>query len=826
VSLTRRAMYVVKRSGQHEPVSFDKITERLQRLSKDIKETVDVTVVTQKVIAGIYTGVTTRELDNLAAETAAYMQTQHPDYDVLAARVTVSNLHKETLESFSKTIEHLYKYQPIHPSISIESPLSDNVKSQGENEKKSQGMISDVFYEYVMKNARELDAMIDHSRDYQYSFFGIKTLQRSYLLKIDNVIVERPQYMLMRLAVALYMGSSSSQGPLEEIRECYDQMSQMLYTHASPTLFNSGTRCQQLSSCFLLSMKEDSIEGIYETLKRCALISKSAGGIGLSISGVRASRSYIAGTNGQSNGLVPMLRVFNDTARYVDQGGAKRPGAFAVYLEPWHADIFDWLALKKNHGSAEQRARDLFYGLWIPDLFMQRVESQGQWTLFCPNEAPGLDQLWGKEFVELYERYEREGRGRETIPATKLWFSICESQIETGTPYMLYKDACNQKSNQQNLGTLRGSNLCTEILQYTSSDEVAVCNLASIALPKFVTVNGLFDYQGLARVTRLVTKNLNRIIDINYYPVPEAAFSNLAHRPLGIGVQGLADVFMLMRIPFESDAARTLNQDIFETIYYAALDASCKLAERDGPYPSYTGSPMSRGVLQQDLWTLKSCVPSGRWRPRWQWQELRARIKLYGVRNSLLLAPMPTASTSQILGNNECIEPYTSNIYTRRVLSGEFTMVNKHLVQHLIELGLWSSEMKNRIVAARGSVQSIDELSDEVKALYKTVWEIRQRHLIDMAADRGVYIDQSQSLNLFLAQPTCAKLTSVHFHAWRSGLKTGMYYLRSQPAASPIQFTVSKPLEKNEGKKRRLDSSLQQQETTTGSEENCTSCSG
>jgi len=752
-------MYVIKRDGRKESVKFDKITARIQKLCYGLSELVDPVKISKKVIEGLYDGVTTSELDNLAAEIAASMTTNHPDYALLAARIAVSNLHKNTDKSFSRTMKKLYEYKD---------------PKTGQNA----SLIADDVYEIIKKNAELLDSTIIYDRDFGYDYFGFKTLERSYLLRINGKVVERPQHMLMRVSLGIHKDD------IDAAIETYHLMSERWFTHATPTLFNAGTPKPQMSSCFLLTMKDDSIEGIYDTLKQCAKISQSAGGIGLSIHNIRAKGSYIKGTNGTSNGIVPMLRVFNDTARYVDQGGGKRKGSFAIYLEPWHADIFEFLDLRKNHGKEELRARDLFYALWIPDLFMKRVKDDGKWSLFCPNEAPGLADCWGKEFEALYERYETEGRARKTIQARELWSAIIESQIETGTPYMLYKDACNAKSNQQNLGTIKSSNLCTEIMEYTSPDEVAVCNLASLALPRFVN-DGEFDHQRLFEVTYVVTKNLNKIIDYNYYPVPEAQRSNLRHRPIGIGVQGLADTFILMRMPFDSPQAKQLNKEIFETIYYAALTASKDLAKQYGPYETYEGSPISKGILQFDMWNVK---PSD----RWEWDVLREEIKKYGVHNSLLIAPMPTASTSQILGNNECFEPYTSNIYTRRVLSGEFIVVNKHLLRDLVKLGLWNEEMKNKIIANNGSIQNIDEIPQNIKDLYKTVWEIKQRDIIDMAADRGAFICQSQSLNLFLEKPNFAKISSMHFYAWEKGLKTGMYYLRTKAATDAIKFTVQK----------------------------------
>lgn len=638
-------------------------------------------------------------------------------------------------------------------------------------------LVSTELIGIVRKYKDELNAYIDYRRDFNYDFFGFKTLERSYLVKLGNKIVERPQHMLLRVSIGVH-GED-----MPNVYKTYDLLSHGWFIHATPTLFNAGTPKPQMSSCFLLAMKDDSIEGIYETLKQTALISKSAGGIGVSIHNIRASQSYIKGTNGTSNGLIPMLRVYNDTARYVDQGGGKRKGAFAIYLEPWHADIKDFLQLKKNHGKEEQRARDLFYALWICDLFMKRVESGGDWSLFCPAEAPGLHECWGKEFEEKYERYEREGRAREVIKAQDLWLMIIDSQIETGTPFMLYKDSCNSKSNQQNLGTIKSSNLCTEIIEYTDPDEVAVCNLASIALPKFVKEDKTFDHQRLYDVVYHITGNLNRVIDRNFYPIPEAERSNRRHRPVGLGVQGLADAFIKMRFPFESPEAAKANRDIFETIYFAALTRSKDLAKVEGPYETFPGSPASKGILQFDMWGV---TPSD----RWDWTSLKAEVVQHGIRNSLLLAPMPTASTSQILANTEAFEPYTTNIYTRRVLAGEFTVLNRHLLRDLMGLGLWNEDIKNQIIAQGGSVQGVPEIPDDLKELYKTVWEIKQRTLIDMAADRGAYIDQSQSFNVFIAQPNASKLTSMHFYAWKKGLKTGMYYLRTRPAADAIKFTV------------------------------------
>ncbi|TDU43273.1 ribonucleoside-diphosphate reductase alpha chain [Gelidibacter sediminis] len=753
-------MYVVKRDGRKEPMMFDKITARVRKLCYGLNELVDPVKVAMRVIEGLYDGVTTSELDNLAAEVAATMTTAHPDYARLAARISVSNLHKNTKKTFSEVMHDLYVY--VNPRTNKKAPL-----------------LADDVYDVIMANREKLDSTIIYNRDFGYDYFGFKTLERSYLLKLNGKIAERPQHMLMRVAVGIHGND------IDSAIETYELMSKKYFTHATPTLFNSGTPKPQMSSCFLLTMKDDSIDGIYDTLKQTAKISQSAGGIGLSIHNVRATGSYIAGTNGTSNGIVPMLQVFNDTARYVDQGGGKRKGSFAIYMETWHADIFEFLDLKKNHGKEEMRARDLFYAMWISDLFMKRVQEDGPWTLMCPNECPGLCDVHSEEFEALYTKYESEGKGRKTVKARELWEKILESQIETGTPYMLYKDAANRKSNQKNLGTIRSSNLCTEIMEYTSPDEIAVCNLASIALPMFVK-NGAFDHKELFRITKRVTKNLNKVIDRNYYPVKEAENSNLRHRPVGLGVQGLADTFIMLRLPFTSDEAKKLNQDIFETLYYAAVTASMELAQVEGPYSTYKGSPISNGEFQHNLWGINDNELSG----NWDWEKLRTEVKKHGVRNSLLVAPMPTASTSQILGNNECFEPYTSNIYTRRVLSGEFIIVNKHLLEDLVELGLWNEGLKQEIMRANGSIQHIDNIPDNIKELYKTVWEMSMKDIIDMSRHRGYFIDQSQSLNLFMEGATMAKLTSMHFYAWKSGLKTGMYYLRTKSAVDAIKFTL------------------------------------
>nr|WP_315221422.1 ribonucleoside-diphosphate reductase subunit alpha [uncultured Flavobacterium sp.] len=754
-------MYVVKRDGHKEPVMFDKITERIKKLCYGLNELVDPVKVAMRVIEGLYDGVSTSELDNLAAETAASMTIAHPDYAQLAARVAISNLHSNTKKSFSETMKDMYHY--VNPRNGQEAPL-----------------LSDEVFKVIQENAAFLDSHIIYTRDFNYDYFGFKTLERSYLLKINGKIVERPQHMLMRVSVGIHLDD------LKSVIETYDLMSKKFFTHATPTLFNAGTPKPQMSSCFLLAMQDDSIDGIYDTLKQTAKISQSAGGIGLSIHNVRATGSYIRGTNGTSNGIVPMLRVFNDTARYVDQGGGKRKGSFAIYIETWHADIFEFLDLKKNTGKEEMRARDLFFAMWTSDLFMKRVQEDASWTLMCPNECPGLYDVYGEEFETMYLDYEFRGKGRKTIRARELWEKILESQIETGTPYMLYKDAANRKSNQKNLGTIRSSNLCTEIMEYTSKDEIAVCNLASISLPMFIE-NGKFDHEALYNVTKRVTRNLNKVIDRNYYPVKEAENSNLRHRPVGLGVQGLADAFIMLRMPFTSDEAKALNQEIFETLYFAAVTASMEMAKEEGPYSTFEGSPISKGEFQYNMWGMKDEELSG----RWDWASLRKEVMEHGVRNSLLVAPMPTASTSQILGNNEAFEPYTSNIYTRRVLSGEFIVVNKHLLHDLVERGLWNETLKQEIMRHNGSVQNIDVIPQDLKELYKTVWEMSMKDIIDMSRQRGYFIDQSQSLNLFMQDANYSKLTSMHFYAWQSGLKTGMYYLRTKSAVDAIKFTLN-----------------------------------
>ncbi len=753
-------MYVVKRDGHKEPVMFDKITDRIKKLCYGLNGLVEPVKVAMRVIEGLYDGVSTSELDNLAAETAASMTIAHPDYAQLAARIAISNLHSNTKKSFSETMNEMYHY--VNPRTNLEAPL-----------------LSEEVHKVIMENAEFLDSHIIYNRDFNYDYFGFKTLERSYLLRINGKIVERPQHMLMRVSVGIHLGD------LKSVIETYDLMSKKFFTHATPTLFNAGTPKPQMSSCFLLAMQDDSIDGIYDTLKQTAKISQSAGGVGLSIHNVRATGSYIRGTNGTSNGIVPMLRVFNDTARYVDQGGGKRKGSFAIYIETWHAYIFELLDLKKNTRQEEMRARDLFFAMWTSDLFMKRVQEDTHWTLMCPNECPGLYDVYGEEFEKLYISYEERGKGRKTIKARELWEKILESQIETGTPYMLYKDAANRKSNQKNLGTIRSSNLCTEIMEFTSKDEIAVCNLASISLPMFVE-NGKFDHELLFNVTKRVTRNLNRVIDRNYYPVQEAENSNLRHRPVGLGVQGLADAFIMLRMPFTSDEAKKLNQEIFETLYFAAVTASMEMAKEEGPYSTFKGSPISQGEFQHNLWGMKDEELSG----RWDWASLRKEVMEHGVRNSLLVAPMPTASTSQILGNNEAFEPYTSNIYTRRVLSGEFIVVNKHLLNDLVERGLWNETLKQDLMRHNGSVQGLD-IPQDLKELYKTVWEMSMKDIIDMSRQRGYFIDQSQSLNLFMQDANYSKLTSMHFYAWQSGLKTGMYYLRTKSAVDAIKFTLN-----------------------------------
>jgi ribonucleoside-diphosphate reductase alpha chain len=759
-------MFVLKRDGKKEPVMFDKITARIRKICYGLNPLVDPVKVAMRVIEGLYDGVTTSELDNLASEIAATMTTTHPDYAKLAARISVSNLHKNTKKVFSEVMEDLYTY--VNPRTGKKAPL-----------------LSDEVYKIIKKNADLLDSTLIYNRDFNYDYFGFKTLERSYLLKLNGEIAERPQHMLMRVAIGIHMDD------LDAAIETYELMSKKYFTHATPTLFNSGTPKPQMSSCFLLQMQDDSIDGIYDTLKQTAKISQSAGGIGLSAHNIRATGSYIRGTNGTSNGIIPMLKVYNDTARYVDQGGGKRKGSFAIYLEPWHADVFDFLDLRKNTGAEEKRARDLFLALWMPDLFMKRVEQDGVWTLMCPNECPGLYDTYGDEFEKLYVGYEKKKKGRKTIKARELWEKILEAQIETGNPYMLYKDAANRKSNQKNLGTIRSSNLCTEIMEYTAKDEVAVCNLASISIPMFVSEGAdgkkYFNHKKLYDVTKKVIRNLDTVIDRNYYPVKEAENSNMRHRPVGLGIQGLADAFIMLRMPFTSEDAKKLNQEIFETLYFAAVTSSMEVAKAKGAYSTYEGSPMSQGEFQFNMWGVSEEELSG----NWDWKKLRKDVAKNGIRNSLLMAPMPTASTSQILGNNEAFEPYTSNIYTRRVLSGEFIVVNKHLLEDLVELGLWDNAMKEDIMRANGSIQHIDVIPQDLKELYKTVWELSMKDIIDMSRHRGYFIDQSQSLNLFMEDPNYSKLTSMHFYAWKSGLKTGMYYLRTKSAVNAIKFSLS-----------------------------------
>ena len=788
-------MQIIKRDGRKEPIDFDRMVDFVSRYTYGLdRDYINANQVAKRAFEGAYDGISIQDLIQLTVETAAAMTSKHPDYGLLAGRLAVSELHVNTSDSFSNTVEKMYYYK--NPKTGENAP-----------------MVSREIYDVIKKNAIDLDNSIDYSRDYTYDYFGFKTLERTYLLKIDGKPVERPQHLLMRVAIGIHKED------LEAAKLTYKLMSEKWFTHASPTLFNAGTPKPQLSSCFLLTMQDDSIDGIYDTLKQCALISQSGGGIGLSIHDIRAKGSYIKGTNGTSNGIVPMLRVFNDTARYVDQGGGKRKGAFAMYLEPWHADIFDFLDLKKNHGKEELRARDLFYALWVPDIFMQRVEDDGEWPLFDPHECPGLADSHSEEFNKLFLKYESEGRAKRTVKAQELWFAVLDSQIETGTPYILYKDASNNKSNQQNLGTIKSSNLCAEILEYTSKDEIAVCNLASIALNKFVDEESrTYDFQKLYDVAYLVTKNLNKIIDVNFYPVPEARNSNMRHRPVGLGVQGLADAFILMRYPFESEEARQLNKDIFETMYFAAVSASKDMAKLDGPYETFKGSPISKGQFQFDMWNVEPST-------RWDWNALRAEVIEHGVRNSLLLAMMPTASTSQILGNNECIEPYTSNMYSRRVLSGEFVMVNKHLVKDLIRRDLWNDDMRNKIIALNGSIAQLQEIPQDIRDLYKTVWEIKQKRILEMAADRGAFIDQTQSMNVFMEEANFAKLTSMQFFAWKSGLKTGIYYLRTKPAADPIKFTVDQQyLKMNKSEDAEVKSNDSDDDLFCNMDDGCVSC--
>ena len=791
--------FVQKRNGSIVPLDGAKIRRRLDVLSKDLdRQYVDIDGLVETILRGVNDNMSTEKLDELIAQTAAYAITRHPDFGLLGGRLAVTGLHKTTTPSVLKTFELLYKNTTVAGKL---CPL-----------------ISDRCWAVVEKHHEELQQVIDFSRDLRYEYFGYKTLERSYLLRAEKergklVVVERPQHMLLRVAIGIHFED------LARVKETYELLSSGVFTHATPTLFNAGTPQPQMSSCFLVAMREDSIEGIYDTLKQCARISKAAGGIGLHVHNIRCTGSYIAGTNGTSNGLNPMLRVWNNTARYVDQGGGKRKGAFAVYLEPWHGDILDFIQLKRNTGKEESRARDLFYGMWVPDLFMKRVEANDKWTLFDPHTAVGLSDAYGAAFEELYEKYEKQGLGVKTVQAQEIWFELLQTQIETGMPYMLYKDACNEKSNQKNLGTIKCSNLCTEIVEYTSPDEVAVCNLASLALPRFVDLEtNTFDHKKLYEVTKTVTFNLNRVIDNNFYPVEEARRSNMRHRPVGLGVQGLADAFIMLRMPFSSPEAQKLNEEIFETIYFAACESSCELAAIEGPYETFQGSPASQGILQFDLWKKKPT--SG----RWDWDGLKARIMKDGLRNSLLVAPMPTASTSQILGNNECFEPFTSNIYLRRVLSGEFPVVNKYLVVDLIKRGLWNEDVRNQIIAHNGSIQKIAAISQDIKDLYKVVWEIRMKDIIDMAAARGKYIDQSQSLNLFLESPKASQITSMHFYAWKQGLKTGMYYLRSRPAVDAIKFTVDQKKLKEADRLSAAAAAAQNKAPAPEEEEGCVAC--
>ena len=770
-------MYVTKRNGQTEIVSFDKILKRIKKVGQEVHLKMNYTSLAMKVIDQLYDRISTTKIDELTAEQCASMSSLHPEYNILAGRITVSNHHKNTANSFVDVMQQLYQYKDKH--------------------QKNAPLVSEEFISVIktLGGKRILDKICIYDRDYLIEYFGFKTLEKSYLMKINGKTVERPQHMWLRVAISIH-GTN-----LTKVLETYEHMSQKYFTHATPTLFNAGTPHPQLSSCYLLAMEEDSIDGIFNTLKDCALISKWAGGIGLHIHNVRATGSHIRGTNGVSNGIVPMLKVFNNTAKYVDQGGGKRNGSFAIYLEPWHADILMFLQMRKNHGDEELKARDLFYALWIPDLFMERVKTNGDWTLMCPDECPGLSDVYGTDFVVLYEKYEKEGKGRETMKARDIWLQVLDAQMETGTPYLLYKDAANQKSNQKNIGTIKSSNLCTEIIQYSDDNETAVCNLASIALPTFIeagaegqdiTLTGIplfdktpvFNYAKLHEVTKIVTENLNKIIDINYYPTTKTKTSNLRHRPIGIGIQGLADVFLLFGLAFTSDKSKQMNRDIFETIYHAALEKSCELAEIDGWYETFPGSPASKGILQFDMWGVE---PGSL---RYDWSSLKTRIMKSGLRNSLLLAPMPTASTSQILGFNECIEPITSNIYSRRTIAGEFILVNKYLMQDLITLDLWNEVLKNNIIQNNGSVQQIDIIPIEIREKYLTVWEIPMKHLIDMSADRGAFICQSQSLNLWLEDPNYNTLTSMHFYAWKKGLKTGIYYLRRRPKHQAQQFTI------------------------------------
>jgi ribonucleoside-diphosphate reductase alpha subunit len=740
-------MRVIKRSGRIEEMKFDNVTNRIKNLSYGLSEKCDSSKVAQQVFSSMYDSITTQEIDTLSAEICVGMITSEPDYEVLATRIIASNIHKVCPNNFHLAMKKLQKA----------------------------GVVTDE----VVEVSQQVKDEIKSDRDFDFGYFGLKTLEKGYLQRVDGKLIETPQYLFMRVAVGIHGKDIPS------VLDTYDKMSQGLFIHATPTLFNAGTPRPQMSSCFLIANKEDSIDGIYGTLTECAQISKWAGGIGMHIHDIRANKSRIRGTNGQSDGIIPMLRVFNATARYVNQAG-RRKGSIAVYIEPWHADIMDFLELRLNQGDEEARCRDLFSAMWIPDLFMKRVEEGGKWSLFCPDTAKGLSDVYGEEFDALYTKYEEEGLAHSTVQAAEVWKAILRSQTETGTPYMLYKDACNAKSNQKNLGVIKSSNLCTEIIEYTNKDETSVCNLASIALPKYVNKETkTFDYEKLHEVTKTVTKNLNRVIDRNFYPVETARRSNMKHRPIGLGVQGLADVFILCGLPFDCEESRLMNAYIFETMYHAALEASSELAEVDGSYESFEGSPTSQGILQPDMWEGET-----KFSGRYDWDAMRVRVKTKGLRNSLLMAPMPTASTAQILGNNECFEPYTTNIYLRRTLAGEFVVVNKHLVDDLKRVGLWSKEMKDLMVKAGGSIQNIVDIPEDIKKLYKTVWEISQKCIIDMAADRGRFIDQSQSMNLFIESPTMSKLSSMHMYAWKAGLKTGMYYLRSKAKARPIQFSL------------------------------------
>ena len=787
-------MEVTKRDGAKERVKLDKILNRVKKQSYGLNmDYIEPMEIAKKVIHGLYDGISSVELDTLAAETAAALTPTHPDYSILASRICVTSLHKRTPKSFSSVIDQLYNY--VDPKTGLKAP-----------------MIADDVYDIIMKNSKDIDSQVIADRDLDYDYFGFKTLEKSYLLKIDGLPAERPQQMLMRVAIGIHKEDLAS------AYKTYDLMSQGYFTHATPTLFNAGTRRPQLSSCFLVSMDGDSIQGIYKTLSDVAQISKNAGGIGLHIHNVRGTGAYIRGTNGTSNGIIPMLKVFNETARYVDQGGGRRKGSFAIYLEPWHCDIEDFLNLRKNHGKEEMRARDLFLALWTPDLFMQRVKEDGEWTLFSPDEAPGLDDVYGEDFVKLYTKYEEEGRGRKTIKAQELWYKIIEAQIETGTPYMLYKDAANIKSNQKNLGTIKSSNLCTEIMEYSDSKETAVCNLASIALPKFIIPGKKpkYDLNALKDIAYTATINLNRVIDVNYYPTKETKTSNMKHRPIGIGVQGLADTFAILKIPFESDEAKTLDRDIFEAIYYGAMCASVDLAEKEGAYQTFKGSPLSKGLFQFDLWNESPST-------RWDWEELRERVLTHGARNSLLLAPMPTASTSQILGNNECFEPFTSNIYIRKTLSGEFPVVNKHLVKDLVKLNMWDDNLRDKIIINNGSVQDIAEIPDEIKIIYKTAWEMSQKIIIDHAAARAPFICQSQSMNLFVQDANFAKLSSAHFYGWDKGLKTGSYYIRTKAATTAIKG-LGIDLSRNQDIPKSEDDNYSDLSCSIDNPEDCEAC--